>query len=61
MFPTKCLFIWQSGVREEDVLEINQAETKIACGVHVCWRIGTKVVIFINDHPRMGSTKFRNI
>ena len=32
MFP----FICQSGLREEDALEINQAETRIAFGGHVC-------------------------
>jgi hypothetical protein len=29
-------FIWQSGFREEDFLEINQSETRIVCGGHVC-------------------------
>jgi hypothetical protein len=38
MLPTKFQFIWQSGLnfREEDFLEINQSETRIACGGHVC-------------------------
>jgi hypothetical protein len=36
MLPTKFRFIWQSGFREEDFLEINQSETTIACGGHVC-------------------------
>jgi hypothetical protein len=36
MFPTKFWFIWQSGFRGEDFLEINQSETRIACGGHVC-------------------------
>jgi hypothetical protein len=33
-----CLFrfIWQSGFREEDFLEINQSETRIAFGGYVC-------------------------
>jgi hypothetical protein len=31
MLPTKCRLIWQSGFREEDFLEINQSETRIAC------------------------------
>jgi hypothetical protein len=35
MLPTKIRFIWQSGFREEDFLEINQSETIIACGGHV--------------------------
>jgi hypothetical protein len=35
MLPTKFLFIWQSGFREEEFLEINLSETRIACGSHV--------------------------
>jgi hypothetical protein len=31
-----------SGIREDDFLEINQSETRIACGGHVCYRIGNK-------------------
>jgi hypothetical protein len=34
--PTKFRFIWPSGFRGEDFLEINQSETRIACGGHVC-------------------------
>jgi hypothetical protein len=30
------LFIWPNGFRGEDLLEINQLETKIAYGGHVC-------------------------
>jgi hypothetical protein len=30
------------GFREHDFLEINQSETRIACGGHVYLRIGTK-------------------
>jgi hypothetical protein len=29
-------FIRESGFRGEDFLEINQSETRIACGGHVC-------------------------
>jgi hypothetical protein len=29
MLPTKFRFIWPSGYRGEDVLEINQSETRI--------------------------------
>jgi hypothetical protein len=36
----------QSGFREEDFLEINQSETRIAFGDHVCQRIGTKLANF---------------
>jgi hypothetical protein len=35
MLPTKFGFIWPSGFRVEDFLEINQSETRIAYGVHV--------------------------
>ena len=34
--PSKFRFIWPFGFREEDFLEINQSETRIACGGHVC-------------------------
>ena len=44
-------------LREEDFLEINQSETRIACGGHVCQLIGTKLAI-IKDFPRMLPTKF---
>ena len=53
MLPTKFRFIWQSGFREEDFLEINQSETRIAFGGHVGQRIRTKWAIFIKDIPRM--------
>ena len=61
MLPTKFRFIWQSGFREEDFLEINQSETRIACGGYVCKRIRTKWAILIEDLPRMIPTKFRFI
>jgi hypothetical protein len=32
MLPNKFRFIWQRGFREEDFLEINQSETRIAFG-----------------------------
>jgi hypothetical protein len=32
MFPTNLLFIWPRSFRGEDFLEINQSETRIACG-----------------------------
>ena len=35
MLPTKFRFIWPSGFRGEDSLEVNQSETRIACGGHV--------------------------
>jgi hypothetical protein len=36
MLPTKFRFIWPSGFREKDILEIDQSETRIACGHHIC-------------------------
>ena len=36
MDPTKFRFIWQSGFRGEDFLEIDQSETRIVGGDHVC-------------------------
>jgi hypothetical protein len=36
MLPTKFWFIWQSVFRGEDLLEINQPETRIVCGSRVC-------------------------
>jgi hypothetical protein len=61
MLPTKFWFIWQSGFRGDDFLEINQSETRIICGGHVCLQIGTKWALFIEDLPRMLPTKFRFI
>jgi hypothetical protein len=42
MLSTKFRFIWPSGFRGKDFLEIDQSETRIAYGGHVCNRIGTK-------------------
>ena len=42
-------------------LEIDQSETRIACGGHVCQWIGTKLAIFTEDLPQMLPTKFRFI
>jgi hypothetical protein len=36
MLHAKFRFIWQSGFRGKYFLEINQSETSIACGGHVC-------------------------
>jgi hypothetical protein len=35
MLPTKFRFIWQSSFKGEDFFEIDQSETRIACGGHV--------------------------
>ena len=34
--PYQVLVHWQSGFRGEDFLEINQSETRMVCGGHVC-------------------------
>jgi hypothetical protein len=39
MLLSYFLFIWLLGFRGEDFLEINQSETRIACGGHVCQAI----------------------
>ena len=49
MLPTKIWFIWQSGLEEKIFLEINQSETRIACGGHVSKRIETKWSICTED------------
>jgi hypothetical protein len=36
MLPTKFHIIWQSGFRGKAVLEIDQSETRITYGGHVC-------------------------
>ena len=61
MLPTTFQFIWPSVSEKKIFLEINQSETRIAFGGHVCQRIGTKLAIFIKDFPRMLPTKFRFI
>jgi hypothetical protein len=39
------------GFQRRRILKISQSETRIACGGHVCWWIGTKWAIFIEDLP----------
>jgi hypothetical protein len=36
MLPTKFWFIWLFGLREEEFLEIDHPDTRIAYGGHVC-------------------------
>jgi hypothetical protein len=55
------LFIWLLGFRGEDFLEINQSETRITCGGYVCYQIGPKLALFIEDLPLILPTKFRFI
>jgi hypothetical protein len=58
MPPTQFRFIWLSGFRGDDFLEINQSETRIVCGGHVLLTIGNKLAIFIENLPRLLHTKF---
>jgi hypothetical protein len=44
--PLTKMFIWQSSFRGEDFLEINQSETRIACGA-----------MFVNGSGRFFSLK----
>ena len=53
------LVIWLSSQRR--YLEIDQSETRMAFGDHVCQWIRTKLAIFIKDLPMMLPTKFRFI
>ena len=49
--PIKFRFIWTSSFRGEEFLKIDQSETRIACGGHVCSQIRTKCAILIEDLP----------
>jgi hypothetical protein len=46
IFSSENLFgsyiVWLSSFKGEDFLEIDQSETRIACGGHICYLIGTK-------------------
>jgi hypothetical protein len=61
MLSTKFQFIWESGFKGEAFLEINQTETRVACGGHVCSRFRSKLALFIEDLPKMLPTKCRFI
>jgi hypothetical protein len=57
MLPTKFWFIWPSGFRAEDFLEIDQSETRITCGGHllpslgVCRPLTFHILIFSSETP----------
>jgi hypothetical protein len=55
------ILIFSFQLQRRRYLEINQSETRIAVGGHVCQWIGTKLAVFIKDFPRMLPTKFRFI
>ena len=48
MLPTKFRFIWPSGFRGEDILEINQSETRMAL----------MAMFFLTDRDKM-SNRYR--
>jgi hypothetical protein len=37
--------------QRKSFLEIDQSETRIACGGHVCTSIGTELTLFIENRP----------
>jgi hypothetical protein len=51
MLPTSSDSFGKAVSEKKIYLEINQSETRIACGGHVCEWIGTKSAIFIEDRP----------
>jgi hypothetical protein len=51
MLPTKFLFIWPSGFRGEDFLEINQSEKELPVAAMFINGSGKKCAIFIEDLP----------
>ena len=61
MLPTKFQFNGQAVSEETIFFLIDQLETRIASGGHVCQQIGTKCAIFIEDLPYMFPLKFRFI
>jgi hypothetical protein len=55
--PAKFRFIWQSSFRGEDFLEINQSETRIVCGGHVCKRIHRQFLFLIGRFLKIFSSE----
>ena len=51
MLPTSSDSFGKAVSEKKIYLEINQSETRIACGGHVCEWIGTKSAIFIEYLP----------
>jgi hypothetical protein len=56
MLPIKFQSIWLSSFRK-DFFEINQVKTRIACGGHVCERMGDEIAIFLEDLSYLLPTK----
>jgi hypothetical protein len=59
MLHTKFQFIWESGFRGEDFLEINQSKTRMACDGHVligqCLKIFSSETAWPNKPKLVGS------
>jgi hypothetical protein len=51
MLPTKFHSFGEAVLEENVCAEIDQSETRITCGCHVCKRIGVKRAIYIDDFP----------
>jgi hypothetical protein len=49
MLPTKFQFIWESGFRGEDFLEINQSEPRTKLGTMHPWKVLYKDCSFSSD------------
>jgi hypothetical protein len=51
MLPTKFHSFGEAVLEKNGCAEIDQSETRITCGCHVCKRIGMKRAIYIDDFP----------
>jgi hypothetical protein len=51
MLPTKFHAFREAVLEEKVCAEIDQSETRMTCGCHVCKRIGMKWAIYIEDFP----------
>jgi hypothetical protein len=61
MLPIKFWFIWSSGFRGEDILEINRSETRMACsvtGLFYTLQVGIHFLIFFLANLAKGNMSF---
>jgi hypothetical protein len=57
MLPTKFRFIWPSSFKGEDFLEIDQSETRIACGVSVVCHLFTFHILIFSENSQLNELK----